>query len=92
MDVRPNGSQPSAKGLAECFTGNVRIDPLFEAPHPARARVTSVTLDPDGQQGSGGPDLRHRQAEAMATPEISIEALAGTELLALSMSSRSPPA
>jgi hypothetical protein len=37
MDVRPNGSQPSAKGPAECFTGNVRIDPLFEAPHPARA-------------------------------------------------------
>ena len=65
MDVRPNGSQPSAKGPVECFTGNVRMDPLFEAPHPARARVTSVTLDPGGQQGSGGPDLRHCQAEAM---------------------------
>jgi hypothetical protein len=38
VDLRPNGSQPSAKGPAECFTGNVRIDPLFEAPEPARAR------------------------------------------------------
>jgi hypothetical protein len=28
MDVRPNGSQPCGKGPAECFTGNVRIDPL----------------------------------------------------------------
>jgi len=46
MDVRPNGSQPSAKGPAECFTGNVRIDPLFEAPDPARARGASVTFEP----------------------------------------------
>jgi quercetin dioxygenase-like cupin family protein len=46
MDIRRAGSQPSAKGLAEYFTGTVRIDPLFEAPEPARARGASVTFEP----------------------------------------------
>ena len=32
MEIKRNGSQPSAKGPAEYFTGAVRIDPLFEAP------------------------------------------------------------
>lgn len=40
MQIRRNGTQPSGKGPAAYFTGNVRIDPLFEAPEPAR--VTSV--------------------------------------------------
>src|SRR5947208_17036217 len=43
MDVRPNGSQLSAKGPAEYFTGTVRIDPLFEAPDPARAHVARAS-------------------------------------------------
>ena len=46
MDIKRSGSQPSAKGLAEYFTGSVRIDPLFEAPDPARARGASVTFEP----------------------------------------------
>jgi quercetin dioxygenase-like cupin family protein len=46
MNLRRNGSQPSSKGPAEYFTGNVRIDPLFEAPDPARARGASVTFEP----------------------------------------------
>jgi quercetin dioxygenase-like cupin family protein len=46
MNVRRCGSQPSGKGPAEYFTGNVRIDPLFEAPDPARARGASVTFEP----------------------------------------------
>jgi quercetin dioxygenase-like cupin family protein len=46
MDVRRSGSQPSGKGQAEYFTGSVRIDPLFEAPDPARARGASVTFEP----------------------------------------------
>jgi quercetin dioxygenase-like cupin family protein len=46
MELRRNGSQPSAKGPAECFTGNVRVDPLFEAPEPARARGACVTFEP----------------------------------------------
>ena len=46
MDIKRNGSQPSGKGPAEFFTGTVRIDPLFEAPDPARARGASVTFEP----------------------------------------------
>ena len=46
MNVRRCGSQPSGKGPAEYFTGTVRIDPLFEAPDPARARGASVTFEP----------------------------------------------
>jgi quercetin dioxygenase-like cupin family protein len=46
MDIKRCGSQPSGKGPAEYFTGNVRIDPLFEAPDPARARAGCVTFEP----------------------------------------------
>jgi quercetin dioxygenase-like cupin family protein len=46
MDIKRSGSQPSGKGLAEYFTGTVRIDPLFEAPDPARTRGASVTFEP----------------------------------------------
>ena len=46
MNVRRCGSQSSGKGPAEYFTGTVRIDPLFEAPDPARARGASVTFEP----------------------------------------------
>ena len=46
MDIKRNGSQPSANGPADYFTGDVRIDPLFEAPDPARARIASVTFEP----------------------------------------------
>jgi quercetin dioxygenase-like cupin family protein len=46
MNVRRCGSQPSGKGPTENFTGNVRIDPLFEAAEPARARGASVTFEP----------------------------------------------
>ena len=38
MEITRNGSQPSRKGPAEYFTGTVRIDPLFEAPAPARVQ------------------------------------------------------
>ena len=46
MDIKRSGSQPSGKGPADYFTGTVRIDPLFEAPEPARARGASVTFEP----------------------------------------------
>ena len=32
MEIKRSGSQFSAKGQAEFFTGNVRIDPLFQPP------------------------------------------------------------
>jgi quercetin dioxygenase-like cupin family protein len=46
MEIKRNGSQPSGIGSAEYFTGAVRIDPLFQAPEPARGRGASVTFEP----------------------------------------------
>ena len=44
--LKPNGSQSSSKGSAEYFTGNVRIDPLFQSPGPAQFSGGSVTFEP----------------------------------------------
>ena len=46
MIITRSGSQPSGKGPAEWFSGTVRIDPLFQAPDPARAAGASVTFEP----------------------------------------------
>jgi quercetin dioxygenase-like cupin family protein len=46
MDIKRNGSQPSGKGPADWFTGAVRVDPLFQAPAPARVSGASVTFEP----------------------------------------------
>lgn len=46
MDIKRSGSQPSGKGDAEHFTGAVRIDPLFQAPEPARVVGAAVTFEP----------------------------------------------
>jgi quercetin dioxygenase-like cupin family protein len=46
MEIKRNGSRPSAKGPADYFTGAVRIDALVEAPEPARVRGASVTFEP----------------------------------------------
>jgi quercetin dioxygenase-like cupin family protein len=45
MDITRVGSQPSARGPADWFTGTVRIDPLFGAKAPARAAGASVTFE-----------------------------------------------
>ncbi|KEC73364.1 UNVERIFIED_ORG: quercetin dioxygenase-like cupin family protein [Rhizobium esperanzae] len=46
MDIKRNGSQPSAQGPTDWFTGTVRIDPLLTATDPARAAGASVTFEP----------------------------------------------
>ncbi len=46
MEIKRSGSQPSSKGQAEYFTGNVRIDPLSQAPAPVHVSVASVTFEP----------------------------------------------
>jgi len=46
MNIKRSGSQPSGNGQAEYFTGNVRIDPLIDAPSPARVLGASVTFEP----------------------------------------------
>jgi quercetin dioxygenase-like cupin family protein len=46
MEIKRNGSQASAKGPAEWFTGAVRVDPLFSAESPARTGAAYVTFEP----------------------------------------------
>ena len=46
MDIKRIGSQASAKGPPEYFTGAVRIDPLFQASEPAHVLCASVTFEP----------------------------------------------
>ena len=46
MEIKRVGSQASAKGPSEWFTGTVRIDPLLQAPAPALVSCASVTFEP----------------------------------------------
>ena len=46
MEIKRSGSQPSGKGPKEYFMGTVRIDPLINAPDPARVSGASVTFEP----------------------------------------------
>src|SRR6266498_5333099 len=46
MKIKRVGTQASTKGPFDWFTGVVRIDPLFEAPEPARVRGANVTFEP----------------------------------------------
>lgn len=46
MEIKRNGTQPSIKGPADWFTGNVRVDLLFQASEPARVAGASVTFEP----------------------------------------------
>jgi quercetin dioxygenase-like cupin family protein len=46
MEIRRIGTQASTKGPTDWFTGTVRIDPLFQAPAPARVQGVSVTFEP----------------------------------------------
>lgn len=46
MEIRHSRSLKSREGSAEYFTGRVRIEPLNEAPAPARVAVVRVTFEP----------------------------------------------
>jgi quercetin dioxygenase-like cupin family protein len=46
MEIKRSGSRSSNKGPADWFTGDVQIEPLFEAPAPARVRCATVTFEP----------------------------------------------
>ncbi|MBS0565102.1 MAG: cupin domain-containing protein [Proteobacteria bacterium] len=46
MDIMRSGARPSGKGPAEWFSGQVRIDQMWEAPAPARMRSAHVTFEP----------------------------------------------
>ena len=44
MEIKRNGSQPSSKGPAEWFTGNVHIEPLHQADAPARVGISKCHI------------------------------------------------
>jgi len=46
MNIDRNGSRAAMIGPAEHFTGYVRVEPLFQAPEPARAVGANVTFEP----------------------------------------------
>jgi quercetin dioxygenase-like cupin family protein len=46
MEIKRAGTQVSTIGSSEWFTGTVRIDPLVQAPEPARIQGASVTFEP----------------------------------------------
>lgn len=46
MDIWKSGSRPSGRGNPEWFSGQVRMDPLFQPQAPARAAGVSVTFEP----------------------------------------------
>ena len=46
MEITRIGSQPSAKGPQDWFTGAVRIDTLFQANEARRAAAATVTFEP----------------------------------------------
>jgi len=46
MEIKLNGTQAPMKGPADWFTGTVRVEPLFQAPEPARVQGASVTFEP----------------------------------------------
>ena len=46
MNITRTGSQPSAPGPAEWFTGSVRLDSPFKGTAPARVSGAIVTFEP----------------------------------------------
>ena len=46
MDIKKNGSQPSATGPSDWFSGTVRIESRFQAEEPARVGGATVTFEP----------------------------------------------
>ncbi len=46
MDIDRSGSRPSQQGPSDWFSGQVRIDPLFDRGDPARVAGAHVTFEP----------------------------------------------
>ena len=46
MKINRVGSQPSAKGPEDYFTGTVRVDAHFKAEEPGRSSASTVTFEP----------------------------------------------
>ncbi|MGB6080742.1 MAG: cupin domain-containing protein [Xanthobacteraceae bacterium] len=46
MDIHRNGSRPTRRGPADYFTGTVWMDPIVNAPAPARVAAARVAFEP----------------------------------------------
>lgn len=46
MDIKRSSARSANKGPENYFTGDVKVEPLVEAPAPARVRAASVTFAP----------------------------------------------
>ena len=46
MDIHTAIDRPTRKGPADYFTGTVWLDPIIEAPEPARVRALRVSFEP----------------------------------------------
>ena len=46
MEIKRAGSRPSGPGPADWFMGTVRIEPLAQAPDPARVGAARVSFEP----------------------------------------------
>jgi quercetin dioxygenase-like cupin family protein len=46
MDIYRNGSRPTRRGPADYFTGTVWLDPIVNAPAPARVAAARVSFEP----------------------------------------------
>jgi quercetin dioxygenase-like cupin family protein len=49
MQITRSGSQPSARGPGEYFTGSVRVDSRFAGASPARVGGAFVTFEPSAR-------------------------------------------
>jgi len=76
MELKRNGSQPSAKGPTEYFTGTVRVDPLFTSTAPARTSAAVVTFEP----GSRSNWHSHPWARSWWSPAAAVTCRAGANL------------
>jgi hypothetical protein len=74
VEIKRSRSQPSRKAPPEYFTGAVRVDPLFQAPDPARVSGSSVTFEPGArtawEKGSKQVDVVDVQPAAAAREQI----------------------
>ena len=59
MNIQRAGSQPSAKGPGDWFTGTVRIDPLFNPAAPDRVQGAHVTFEPGARTASPQTAMTH---------------------------------
>jgi quercetin dioxygenase-like cupin family protein len=46
MKITPSGATPTRRAPASYFTGTVWLDPVIEAPQPARINAVRVTFEP----------------------------------------------